>query len=65
MGAGRPVAVILEGRRVASGLSISINADGGRSSTHTSSTDRPEEVEAFMPSRAGPTDAPRHEPLFH
>jgi hypothetical protein len=47
MGAGRPVAVISKVRRVASGLSISINADGAIIDAYVV-TDRPEEVEAFM-----------------
>jgi len=47
MGAGRPVAVISKVRRVASGLSITINTDGAMVDAYVV-TDRPDEVEAFM-----------------
>jgi hypothetical protein len=47
MGAGRPIAPISKVRRVASGLSITINADGAMIDAYVV-TDRPEEVEAFM-----------------
>jgi hypothetical protein len=47
MGAGRPVAVISKVRRVASGLSITINTDGAMIDAYVV-TDRPDEVEAFM-----------------
>ena len=47
MGAGRPVAAISKVRRVESGLSITINADGAVIDAYVV-TDRPGEVEAFM-----------------
>jgi hypothetical protein len=47
MGAGRPVAAISKVRRVATGLSITINADGAMIDAYVV-TDRPEDVEAFM-----------------
>jgi len=47
MGAGRPVAPISKVRRVDSGLSITINADGAVIDAYVI-TDRPEEVEAFL-----------------
>lgn len=47
MGSGRPVAPISKVRRVASGLSITINADGAVIDAYVV-TDRPQEVEAFM-----------------
>jgi hypothetical protein len=50
MGSGRPVAQISKVRRVASGLSITINADGAVIDAYVV-TDRPQEVEAFMRER--------------
>ena len=47
MGSGRPVAPISKVRRVPSGLSITINADGAVIDAYVV-TDRPQEVEAFM-----------------
>jgi hypothetical protein len=47
MGAGRPVAPISKVRRVASGLSITINADGAVIDAYVV-TDRPDDVEEFM-----------------
>ena len=47
MGSGRPVAAISKVRRVASGLSITINTDGAMIDAYVV-TDRPDEVEAFM-----------------
>lgn len=47
MGAGRPVAPISKVRRVAAGLSITINAEGAMIDAYVV-TDRPEEVEAFL-----------------
>ena len=47
MGSGRPVAPISKVRRVASGLSITINADGAVIDAYVV-TDRPEAVEEFM-----------------
>jgi hypothetical protein len=47
MGSGRPVAPISKVRRVDSGLSITINADGAVIDAYVI-TDRPEEVEAFL-----------------
>ena len=47
MGSGRPVAPISKVRRVDSGLSITINADGAVIDAYVV-TDRPEEVEAFL-----------------
>jgi hypothetical protein len=47
MGAGRPVAPISKVRRVESGLSITINADGAVIDAYVI-TDRPDEVEAFL-----------------
>ena len=50
MGTGRPVAPISKVRRVDSGLSITINADGAIIDAYVV-TDRPEEVIAFMRSQ--------------
>jgi hypothetical protein len=50
MGSGRPVATISKVRRVDSGLSITINADGAMIDAYVV-TDRPDEVEAAMRSR--------------
>ena len=47
MGSGRPVAPISKVRRVESGLSITINADGAVIDAYVI-TDRPDEVEAFL-----------------
>ena len=47
MGSGRPVAPISKVRRVDSGLSITINADGAVIDAYVI-TDRPEEVAAFL-----------------
>ena len=47
MGSGRPVAPISKVRRVDSGLSITINADGAVIDAYVI-TDRPDEVEAFL-----------------
>jgi hypothetical protein len=47
MGSGRPVAPISKVRRVDSGLSITINAEGAVIDAYVI-TDRPEEVEAFL-----------------
>lgn len=47
MGAGRPVAAISKVRRVPSGLSITINAEGAVIDAYVV-TDRPDEVAAFM-----------------
>jgi hypothetical protein len=47
MGSGRPIAPISKVRRVDSGLSITINADGAVIDAYVI-TDRPEEVEAFL-----------------
>jgi hypothetical protein len=47
MGSGRPVAPISKVRRVPSGLSITINADGAMIDAYVV-TNRPEEVEEFM-----------------
>jgi hypothetical protein len=47
MGAGRPIAPISKVRRVESGLSITINADGAMIDAFVV-TDRPDEVEAFL-----------------
>jgi hypothetical protein len=47
MGAGRPVAAISKVRRVPSGLSITINAEGAVIDAYVV-TDRPDEVEDFM-----------------
>jgi hypothetical protein len=50
MGSGRPVAPISKVRRVESGLSITINADGAMIDAYVI-TDRPDEVEAAMRER--------------
>ncbi len=50
MGSGRPVAVISKVRRVDSGLSITINADGALIDAYVV-TDRPQDVEDFMRER--------------
>lgn len=47
MGSGRPIAPISKMRRVDSGLSITINADGAVIDAYVV-TDRPDEVEAFL-----------------
>jgi hypothetical protein len=47
MGAGRPVAAISKVRRVASGLSITINTEGAMVDAYVI-TDKPEEVESFI-----------------
>ena len=47
MGSGRPVAPISKVRRVDSGLSITINADGAVIDAYVI-TDRPDEVKAFL-----------------
>jgi hypothetical protein len=47
MGAGRPVAPISKVRRVDSGLSITINADGAVIDAYVV-TDRPEEVASWL-----------------
>jgi hypothetical protein len=47
MGAGRPIAPISKVRRVDSGLSITINADGAMVDAYVV-TDRPDEVAAFL-----------------
>jgi hypothetical protein len=47
MGAGRPVAQISKMRRVASGLSITINADGAMIDAYVV-TDRPDDVADFL-----------------
>ena len=47
MGAGRPIAPISKVRRVQSGLSITINADGAMVDAYVI-TDRPDDVVAFM-----------------
>ena len=47
MGSGRPVAPISKVRRVDSGLSSTINADGAVIDAYVI-TDRPAEVEAFL-----------------
>ncbi|HEX8065585.1 MAG TPA: hypothetical protein VF520_03555 [Thermoleophilaceae bacterium] len=50
MGSGRPVAPISKVRRVDSGLSVTINADGAMIDAYVV-TDRPEEVEDAMRQR--------------
>jgi hypothetical protein len=50
MGSGRPVAAISKVRRVESGLSITINADGAMIDAYVV-TDRPDEVIAYMRDR--------------
>jgi hypothetical protein len=50
MGSGRPVAQISKVRRVESGLSITINADGAIVDAYVI-TDKPDEVEAAMRER--------------
>jgi hypothetical protein len=50
MGSGRPVAAISKVRRVESGLSITINADGAMVDAYVI-TDRPDQVEAAMRER--------------
>jgi hypothetical protein len=50
MGAGRPIAPISKVRPVASGLSITINADGAITDAFIV-TDRPDEVAAFLRER--------------
>lgn len=50
MGSGRPVAVISKVRPVASGLAITINADGAMIDAFVV-TDRPDDVAAFMRER--------------
>ena len=50
MGSGRPVAAISKLRRVDSGLSITINADGAMVDAYVV-TDRPDEVEAAIRER--------------
>ena len=50
MGSGRPVAPISKLRRVDSGLSITINADGAMVDAYVV-TDRPDEVEAAIRER--------------
>jgi hypothetical protein len=50
MGSGRPVAAISKVRRVDSGLSITINADGAMIDAYVI-TDRPDDVEAAMRER--------------
>jgi len=50
MGAGRPVAAISKVRRVASGLSITINTEGAMVDAYVV-TDRPDDVEATMRER--------------
>jgi hypothetical protein len=50
MGEGRPVATISKVRRVQSGLSITINADGAIIDAYVV-TDRPDEVAAAMRER--------------
>ncbi|HEY8866512.1 MAG TPA: DUF2103 domain-containing protein [Solirubrobacteraceae bacterium] len=50
MGSGRPVAAISKVRRVESGLSITINADGAVIDAYVI-TDRPDEVAEFMRAR--------------
>ena len=47
MGSGRPVAPISKVRRVESGLSITINADGAMIDAYVV-TDQPEEVAGYM-----------------
>jgi hypothetical protein len=47
MGAGRPIAQISKVRRVASGLSITINADGAMIDAYVV-TDRPDAVADFL-----------------
>jgi hypothetical protein len=47
MGSGRPTSTISKVRRVASGLSITINADGAVIDAYVV-TDQPDAVEAFM-----------------
>jgi len=47
MGSGRPTAAISKVRRVASGLSITINADGAVIDAYVV-TDQPDRVVAFM-----------------
>ncbi|HLM51094.1 MAG TPA: hypothetical protein VK279_11155 [Solirubrobacteraceae bacterium] len=47
MGSGRPVAPISKVRRVDSGLSITINADGAMIDAYVV-TDRPDEVAAWL-----------------
>lgn len=50
MGSGRPIAQISKVRRVDSGLSITINADGAMIDAYVI-TDRPDMVEAAMAER--------------
>lgn len=50
MGSGRPVAMISKVRRVKSGLSITINADGAMIDAYVV-TDRPDEVVELMRER--------------
>lgn len=50
MGSGRPVAIISKVRRVKSGLSITINADGAMIDAYVV-TDRPDEVVELMRER--------------
>lgn len=50
MGSGRPIAPISKVRPVASGLSITINADGAVIDAYVV-TDRPDDVAAFMRER--------------
>ena len=47
MGSGRPIAPISKVRRVESGLSITINADGAMVDAYVV-TDRPDEVAAYL-----------------
>ena len=47
MGSGRPIAAISKVRRVESGLSITINADGAMVDAYVI-TDRPDEVAAYL-----------------
>jgi len=47
MGSGRPIAAISKVRRVESGLSITINADGAMVDAYVV-TDRPDEVAAYL-----------------
>jgi len=47
MGAGRPIARISKLRRVESGLSITINADGAMVDAYVI-TDRPDDVAAYL-----------------
>ena len=56
MGTGRPVAAISKVRRIPSGLSITINADGAIVDAYVV-TDRPDDVETAMRERGWTTSS--------